>query len=98
MIVGILFRKDAGQHILKNPLVINGIIEKVPNITQPVGNQQLYTFGISHSILCCLQKIYHKGLSSLIAGADLQALLPLDRYLARDACGLRPYFYSSTIP
>lgn len=25
---GILFRKDAGQHILKNPLVINGIIEK----------------------------------------------------------------------
>ena len=29
-ILGILFRKDAGQHILKNPLVINGIIEKVP--------------------------------------------------------------------
>ena len=37
-VIGILFRKDAGQHILKNPLVINGIIEKVPNITQPVGN------------------------------------------------------------
>jgi 18S rRNA (adenine1779-N6/adenine1780-N6)-dimethyltransferase len=24
-----LFSKDLGQHILKNPLVVNGIIEKV---------------------------------------------------------------------
>ena len=27
--LGILFVKDKGQHILKNPLVINSMIEKV---------------------------------------------------------------------
>ena len=42
-IIGILFRKDAGQHILKNPLVINGIIEKVPNKTQLVVT---YNYGV----------------------------------------------------
>ena len=31
------------------------------------------------------ERIYHKGSSSLIAGADLQVLLPLDGHLARDA-------------
>lgn len=28
--LGILFNTGAGQHILKNPLVVNSIIEKVP--------------------------------------------------------------------
>ena len=39
-IIGMLFRKDAGQHILKNPLVINGIIEKVPNLVIDFYNNQ----------------------------------------------------------
>ena len=28
-IVGIMFEKDKGQHILKNPLVVNSMVEKV---------------------------------------------------------------------
>ena len=28
-VVGIMFNTSIGQHILKNPLVVNGIIEKV---------------------------------------------------------------------
>ena len=28
-LLGILFAKDKGQHILKNPLVVNSMIEKV---------------------------------------------------------------------
>lgn len=38
-IIGILFVKDKGQHILKNPLVINSMIEKVRTL---VGSLTLY--------------------------------------------------------
>ena len=53
---------------------------------------------IPRSILSRLQRIYHKGSSSLIAGADRRALLPLVGHLARDVWGVSPYSYSPTIP
>ena len=53
---------------------------------------------IPRSILSRLQRIYHKGSSSLIAKADLWALLPSVRHLARDVWSVTSYSDSPIIP
>ena len=54
-LIGILFEKGKGQHILKNPLIIASIVEKVTYYTYPL-LINFYAIRMSH------KKKYHVGI------------------------------------